>query len=42
MEFVEIASLFQQRHHVMRYFDDGIIPKKPEGFLEKFYAGEDL
>ena len=26
----------------MRYFDAGIIPKKKDGFLEKFYAGEDF
>ena len=42
MEFVEISSVYQQRHHVMRYFDAGIIPKKKDGFLEKFYAGEDF
>lgn len=39
-EFVEIASVHQQTHHVMRYFNPGVRPKKPETFLEKFYAGE--
>jgi len=41
MEFVEIGAIFQQQHHVMRYFESGIRPDKPDGFLENFYAGEE-